>query len=331
MPAPRGQAKGGVRVGGPLPPVDAGAAAPGSAPRPGRRRVGAGSAPPGGPGLRHDGRVPEPSWTILVPVKDPARAKTRLRGVVPSHAHAALVRALAADTVAAALACPHVGRVVLLAAPGTDAAGAPPGVTVLRPPVRGLNRELSWAAAALAGTRVAVLTGDLAALRPHELATALRSASAYRRCFVPDADGTGSTMLAVTGGRLDPRFGPGSARAHRESGAAELPAAGPGLRRDVDTAADLAAARLLGLGARTRAVLSRTGTVDGVRQVQGTVATFDPDSRSGTVLLDDGSPVDFPAAAFDASGLRLLRLGQRLRLDLDDAGVVAFVTIPTLT
>ncbi|GGM19954.1 cold-shock protein [Dactylosporangium sucinum] len=64
--------------------------------------------------------------------------------------------------------------------------------------------------------------------------------------------------------------------------------------------------------------------------MQGTVATFDETTRTGTVLLDDGVEVTFPAAAFDASGLRHLRLGQRVRLDHDDVGTVIKVTLPTL-
>jgi 2-phospho-L-lactate guanylyltransferase len=63
---------------------------------------------------------------------------------------------------------------------------------------------------------------------------------------------------------------------------------------------------------------------------QGTVATFDATTRTGTLLLDDGVEVSFPAAAFDASGLRHLRLGQRVRLDRDPAGIIVKVTIPTL-
>jgi 2-phospho-L-lactate guanylyltransferase len=64
--------------------------------------------------------------------------------------------------------------------------------------------------------------------------------------------------------------------------------------------------------------------------VQATVRSFDPRSRTGDVLLDDGSLMTFPARAFDASGLRLLRIGQRVRLELDDDGGVGFVTIATL-
>ena len=64
--------------------------------------------------------------------------------------------------------------------------------------------------------------------------------------------------------------------------------------------------------------------------MQGTVATFDPSTREGTVLLDDGRAVAFPASAFAASGLRLLRLGQRVRLDRGDDGAVVKITLPTL-
>ncbi|WP_027343734.1 hypothetical protein [Hamadaea tsunoensis] len=64
--------------------------------------------------------------------------------------------------------------------------------------------------------------------------------------------------------------------------------------------------------------------------MQGTVSEFDPHDRSGAVLLDDGERVPFGGAAFVAGGLRLVRLGQRVRLEKDGNGVVVRVTIPTL-
>jgi 2-phospho-L-lactate guanylyltransferase len=63
--------------------------------------------------------------------------------------------------------------------------------------------------------------------------------------------------------------------------------------------------------------------------VQATLRTFDPASRSGDVLLDDGSVKTFGASAFDPSGLRLLRIGQRVRLDVDADGTVTFITLAT--
>ncbi len=66
-------------------------------------------------------------------------------------------------------------------------------------------------------------------------------------------------------------------------------------------------------------------------RMQGTVAIFDESAHSGTVLLDDGTRVDFPPEAFAASGLRLLRLGQRVRLSRGPDGSVtglALITMP---
>jgi hypothetical protein len=64
--------------------------------------------------------------------------------------------------------------------------------------------------------------------------------------------------------------------------------------------------------------------------MQGTVSEFDPHTRTGALLLDDGTRVEFGAAAFEASSLRLLRLGQRVHLDHDDTGRLTRITLPTL-
>ncbi|NUR70219.1 MAG: cold-shock protein [Hamadaea sp.] len=64
--------------------------------------------------------------------------------------------------------------------------------------------------------------------------------------------------------------------------------------------------------------------------MQGTVSEFDPQTRAGAVLLDDGTEVRFSPSAFAAGGLRLLRLGQRLRLERDEHGEVVRVTLPTM-
>ncbi|MEV4275332.1 cold-shock protein [Actinoplanes xinjiangensis] len=62
--------------------------------------------------------------------------------------------------------------------------------------------------------------------------------------------------------------------------------------------------------------------------MQGTIATFDTGTRTGTLLLDDGTPLEFGAEAFQRSGLRLLRLGQRVTVESDATGVVWRVLIP---
>ena len=53
--------------------------------------------------------------------------------------------------------------------------------------------------------------------------------------------------------------------------------------------------------------------------MQATVSQFDDGTRSGAVLLDDGVELAFDAHALVGTGLRLLRPGQRVRLELSDA------------
>jgi 2-phospho-L-lactate/phosphoenolpyruvate guanylyltransferase len=182
--------------------------------------------------------LPEAKSRLLPATADPA-------------AHRRLVEAIRADTVAAAGAADGVARVLLVA----DRPGLPGAFVQTRP---GLNAALAEAAEHAAASwpddGVAALVGDLPALRPADLAAALFAAAGQPRSFVPDAPGTGTTVLtALPGTCLQPAFGTESAARHAAVAAA-LEAA-PGLRHDVDTAEDLAAAAELGLGAATSALL----------------------------------------------------------------------------
>jgi 2-phospho-L-lactate guanylyltransferase len=194
-------------------------------------------------------------WTVVLPVKALPAAKTRLLSASASPAaHRRLVEAVRADTLSAARAAAGVARVLIV----TDRPGQPDALVQSRP---GLNAALAEAAAHAAkrwpAEGVAALVGDLPALRPAELAAALAAAAEHPRAFVPDAEGTGTTLLAARPGiPLEPAFGAGSAARH--GGAAVPLRAGPGLRRDVDTAADLQAAAEVGLGPATAAELGLT-------------------------------------------------------------------------
>lgn len=64
--------------------------------------------------------------------------------------------------------------------------------------------------------------------------------------------------------------------------------------------------------------------------MQATSYTYDPETRSGSVLLDDGTPLPFDTAAFDAGGLRLLRSGQRVRIEVAGEGDERRITLVTL-
>lgn len=201
----------------------------------------------------------ELSWAVVVPVKRLAVAKTRLRNSIAGVAHERLVLALAQDTVRAVLACPVVVEVLVVTDdPKASVRLGDLGARVVPDkPAAGLNPAVSYGAEVVAGAGVAALAADLPALRPTELADALREvpAGADGRAFTPDATGTGTTLLAARSAVvLDPRFGPDSAARHAESGARRLVGDWPSLRRDVDTIHDLIEAERLGLGPHTAAV-----------------------------------------------------------------------------
>jgi 2-phospho-L-lactate guanylyltransferase len=208
---------------------------------------------------------------LLVPVKPLAWAKTRLRGAASDpEQHNRLVLALTRDTLAAATGAAQVRQVVVICSDGlVCAAVADDGVqTVPDEPTAGLNPALRYGEAVLRAAdltaTVGVLQADLPALRAEELDRAIRAALATGgRAFCADRTGTGTTLLLAPPGQLlDPCFGPGSAAAHRATGARELSGSWPGLRCDVDTAADLATARGLGLGRFTIAALDCRWPVD---------------------------------------------------------------------
>ncbi|MEU8589666.1 2-phospho-L-lactate guanylyltransferase [Streptomyces sp. NPDC048664] len=204
-------------------------------------------------------------WTVVVPLKPLARAKSRLSDTAPDGLRPRLALAFAEDTVAAALASAAVRDVAVvtddpLAGRRLAALGAR---IVGDEPAGGLNAALVHAAAAVRRLRpdgaVAALNADLPALRPSELALVLDAAAAFPRAFLPDAAGIGTTLLTAAPWReLRPAFGAASRGAHLASGAVELaPGAVDSVRQDVDTGDDLRAALALGVGPRTAAEAAR--------------------------------------------------------------------------
>ena len=202
-----------------------------------------------------------PRWTLVVPLKPLERAKSRLAGAAGA-LRPELALAFALDTVAAALSCPEVERVLVVTDDTAAAAelAALGGEPVPDAPRAGLNRALAHGAelarARYDADRVAAMSADLPALRPAELGRVLRAASAYPRAFLADTQRIGTTLLATgPGSPLAPRFEGGSRLRHAAGGAHELALADvPSVRRDVDTPDDLRAALLLGVGPRTAAL-----------------------------------------------------------------------------
>ena len=54
---------------------------------------------------------------------------------------------------------------------------------------------------------------------------------------------------------------------------------------------------------------------------QGTIKDFEDEERIGSLLMDDRTEVGIDAGSVEGSGLRSLRIGQRVRFDLvEEAG-----------
>lgn len=198
------------------------------------------------------------AYVVLVPVKPPARGKSRLGPAGGRRRE--LAAAFALDTVAACLAADTVAEVLAV----TDDARfarelADAGCAVLPDGATDdLNASLRAAAAEAHRRwpllRPAVVCADLPALRAEDLDRALGSALSHPAAFVGDAHGPGTTLYTADHARFAPRFGPGSRAAHLDDGATELTDPLPSLRQDVDDVDDLERATALGLGPRTTRV-----------------------------------------------------------------------------
>ncbi|MEU5977277.1 2-phospho-L-lactate guanylyltransferase [Streptomyces sp. NPDC047315] len=203
-------------------------------------------------------------WSLVVPLKPLALAKSRLAGAAGGIPRPQLALAFAQDTVAAALTCSEVRDVAVVTDdPVAGAELSALGARIVPDlPAAGLNAALAHGARAVRSVRadaaVAALNADLPALRPSELARVLSYARGFSRAFLPDAAGIGTTLLTATEGvELRPAFGGPSRRRHSASGAVEIPLGDVvSVRQDVDAPTDLTAALALGVGPRTTALLA---------------------------------------------------------------------------
>lgn len=208
-----------------------------------------------------NGLTAQPRVGVVIAVKRLNAAKTRLAPVLSASARERLVLAMLADTIAAAAATPAVKSITVVTPdPAAAAAAVDLGAEALTDPTPNghadpLNNALAAAEKASATADIVVIQGDLPALRAGELSQAITLAADHPRSFVGDRHGTGTSALFAFGVPLDPRFGTDSTRRHADSGAVELTGDWPGLRCDIDTPEDLAAALRLGVGPATSRVI----------------------------------------------------------------------------
>jgi 2-phospho-L-lactate guanylyltransferase len=205
-------------------------------------------------------------WTLVIPVRGGA-GKSRLD--VPGVDRAALARAIGLDTIAAAQTCRAVAQVVVVTADAEIAREISDACLVVTDPGTGLNDAVRAGVAATdAEAPRAAMLGDLPALRAADLEMVLAAAGRHEMAALPDAEGTGTTLLTRTSaGELIPAFGENSFARHCAAGFVDLAReidTGSGhpavwsARRDVDTLDQLHEAEELGLGIRSSALIQRS-------------------------------------------------------------------------
>jgi 2-phospho-L-lactate/phosphoenolpyruvate guanylyltransferase len=182
---------------------------------------------------------------LVLPVKAFDRAKSRLS--LPACDRRRVAEALAHRSIRTATSCLPDGRVqVVTDEPAAADLAGRYGASVVADDGRGLNAACAagWAAAQAAWPQfaTAVLVSDLHLLTRDDLAWLLhRTSHASRPGFVPDRHGTGTTFVGAPPGTALPRaFGRRSAARFARGGYAEIVAAPPALRSDLDTIHDLA-------------------------------------------------------------------------------------------
>jgi 2-phospho-L-lactate/phosphoenolpyruvate guanylyltransferase len=206
-----------------------------------------------------NGAVPSHDWSVIIPVKPFASAKSRLPSG-PIFAHSFLL-----DVISAVRGSSEVSHIRVVTADPTvaDIAAAQNCFITVEAAPDGINQAVAQAALEVPpGHGIAVILGDLPCLTPGALNVALETAARVEVAFVSDEAGTGSTMwFSRKGGPIETHFGERSRAAHRASGATEIDAE-PGslwsaqLHRDVDTEVDLWDAIRIGVGRNTADVVT---------------------------------------------------------------------------
>ena len=207
---------------------------------------------------------------VLLPVKDPARAKQRLAGLLSPGERTQLVWAMLEDVAAAVRGC-HVADRIVVVARDPEVAGyaVENGWEVFREREQvSESRSVDWASRLLeeqGAETVLRLPVDIPLVQARDLDDLLDPATqGPAAVLAPSQDGLGTNALLRTPPLIFPsRFGADSLQKHlREAhlrGLQVLVKKMPRLALDLDLASDLMRFLRLGKGTATQALLQRLG------------------------------------------------------------------------
>lgn len=187
---------------------------------------------------------------LLIPIKDPAQAKTRLRDLLSADERRRLAWAMFEDVCRAVADCTLADRVVIVTnfAPAIEKARREGWDVLIEESQTSESASVDWASRRLAATGfdlVMRLPADLPCVEASDIDELLAIGLARPGALlVPSREGTGTNAIIRTPGDLFPsRFGPDSLRLHKEEAARVgvncLIVENPRIALDIDEPSDL--------------------------------------------------------------------------------------------
>lgn len=205
---------------------------------------------------------------LLIPIKDPANAKTRLAQTLSPDERRRLAWAMFEDVSRAAALATKPDRVVIATSygPAIDRAGQLGWGVLVEQSQQSESASVDWASRALAERGfdlVMRLPADLPLVQAEDIDELLsKELRAPAALIVPSGEGTGTNAIIRTPPDLFPsRFGPNSLALHKEeasrAGVECVIVHNPRIALDIDEPADLELLMESGRGTQTFAALVR--------------------------------------------------------------------------
>jgi len=189
----------------------------------------------------------------LVPLKNPAIGKQRLRDVLPPQEREQLILHMQARVFAALRGAKGLAGIAMVSG---DEALAPEGVSWIADPGDGLNASIAAGARqleTLGASHMLVVAADLPLLTAADIEAMLEEGREASVVIATDRAGRGTNALLLSPPTaLEPRFGEDSLARHAEAAVSRdlvtRTVRRPGLQLDVDTRDDLEEMRRQGAG-----------------------------------------------------------------------------------
>ena len=222
---------------------------------------------------------------LLIPIKDPARSKTRLSELLSAEERARLAWAMFEDVCRAVAACSRADRVVIVTSfeSAISRARASGWDVLIEESQISESASVDWASRKLAESgfdAVMRLPADIPAVRAEDI-DALLAIDLARPgvALVPSREGTGTNAIIRTPPDLFPsQFGPDSLRLHKQEaarvGVESLVVENARIALDIDEPSDIELLLELGRGTEAFAALARMNVEERMARLKTNISNL---------------------------------------------------------